>query len=869
MKRKLITSLCLLLVAAQAYTQKKTVPQKVNLTWNILETNHKNTGQTLSELVLTNNSASAFPASGWKIYFNSGNPRNAGADSLSLKITHLNGDLFTVTPGKNFKGIAPKKSASVSILSRSLKNITDYSEGFYIVYDKAPSNPVVLLVKNVSKVDYTEQEKAIANQIFEQNKLIRKEQPNYLSSILPTPYSYESKGGVFRLRWSTSIFADQVFEKEKEYLQEELKKVLGPISENTNDRTSQKSKPNAATKARKSKDNPEEITIAELINEYITLKLNPNLDPEAYELEIAKSGVTISASKPTGAFYGIQSLKSLIPANAWKTKQNIIPIPAQKIKDKPRFGHRAFMMDISRNFQPKAEILKVLDVLSLYKMNVLHLHFNDDEGWRIEIEGLPELTQVGGRRGHTLTEDSHLFPSYGSGPFVTNKSGSGYLSKADFIEILRYATARHIKVIPEYETPGHARAAIKAMDARYKRLMKAGKPAEAKQYLLRDLQDESVYRSVQGFNDNVINPALPSVYNFIGKIIDETVTMYATAGAPLHTIHFGGDEVPNGVWEKSPVVKALLEKDKTIENVDELWHYYFKKVNALLKAKSLYLSGWEEIGLKKQLVNGKKQMVLDTRFANENFHTDVWNNLKGNEDLAYKLANAGYKVVLTNVTNMYLDLAYNKDYNEIGQYWGGYVDVDKPFNFIPLDYYKNQTEDQYGNPLPKNYYNGMDKLNENAETNIIGLQAPLWSEVLHSKERFEYLFLPKILGVAERAWARNPKWATVGHTDASELLYKYDWSSFINKIGKNEFARLDHYAGGFAYRIPTAGYIVANDKVEANVLYPDLTIRYTIDGSIPSTKSLKYVDKMPYQTNMKLRVFNNEGRAGRTVNVIK
>lgn len=835
MKQKSFITICFLLLVMQSYAQK------IDLTWNILNTNHKGSGQTLSELILNNPSKVAIPAKGWTIYFNSGNPRNANADTTLLKITHINGDLFSVTPGKDFKGIAANKSTKVQILSRSLKNITDFSEGFYIVYDSKSNAPISLSVKNKSLVDYGAQEKVIANHIYEQNKAIVKVNESDIPPFIPSPVSFEKISGSFSLSGNTKILSDVVFAKEAELLKVELGKVLTQA-------------PQIASSSTQNS---------------IALKEKTGLAAAAYELEITSAGISILASKPAGVFYGIQSLKNLLPATSWQAKQNSIAIANWKIKDEPRFQHRAFMMDIARNFQPKSQILKVLDVLSLYKINVFHLHFNDDEGWRIEIDGLPELTQVGSRRGHTLTEDAHLFPSYGSGPSVNNTSGSGYLSKADFIEILKYANTRHIKVIPEYETPGHARAAIKAMDARYKRLTAAGKLEEAKQYLLRDLADQSVYRSVQGFNDNVINPALPSVYNFISKIIDETVAMYKAADAPLETIHFGGDEVPNGVWEKSPAVKALLEKDKSIENVDELWYYYFKNVNALLKAKNLYLSGWEEIGLKKQLVNGKKQMVLDTRFVNENFHTDVWNNLKGNEDLAYKLANAGYKVVLTNVTNMYLDLAYNKDYNEIGQYWGGYVDVDKPFNFIPFNYYKNQTEDQYGNPLPKGYYYAMDKLNDNAKANIIGVQAPLWSEVLHSKERFEYLFLPKIMGLAERGWAADPNWATENDLIKSKELYQKDWSSFVHRIGIHEFVKLSHYAGGFEYRIPTAGYAVANNKVAANVLYPDLIIRYTIDGSAPTIKSPKYNVTIPYQDNIKIRVFNREGRGGRVVKVVK
>lgn len=842
MKQKLWHTVCLILICTQAYSQKNTTLPSVDLTWKILQHGYNNTAETLSELVITNPSAQLnFPSKGWTIYFNAGNPRNAKHDALLLKVDQINGDFFKITPQKDFKGIPAKKSVSIQILSRNLKNITDFSKGFYIVYDEHPNQPISLKVKDVSVVDDSKQQKEIAKQAFEQNKLIELLKIDDIPPILPSPVSYERLAGSFPLNGATKIITAAKFQKEAQLLKAELSKVM---------------------------------TVAPAIastgtQNIISIQEKAITSNEGYELEISATHINIYASNPAGAFYAIQTLKNLLPVQSWKTKQNSITVAALRIKDEPRFQHRAFMMDIARNYLPKAQILKVLDALSLYKINVFHLHFNDDEGWRIEIDGLPELTEIGSKRGHTLTEETHLFPSYGSGPSVSNRSGSGHLSKADFIEILKYATARHIKVIPEYETPGHARAAIKAMDARYHRLMKAGKPAEAKQYLLRDLEDQSVYTSVQGFNDNVINPAQPSVYTFMGKIIDETIAMYAAAGAPLHTIHFGGDEVPNGVWEKSPAVKALLEKDKSIENVDELWHYYFKNVNALLKAKNLYLSGWEEIGLKKQLVNGRKRMVLDTRFVNENFHTDVWNNLGGNEDLAYKLANAGYKVVLTNVTNMYLDLAYSKDYNEIGQYWGGYVDVDKPFNFIPLDYYKNQTEDQSGKPLPKGHYDGVDKLNENAKANIVGLQAPLWAEVLLNEERFEYLFLPKVMGLAERSWAVNPAWATETNAKTSKALYQKDWSSFVHRIGKTELPKLNHYAGGFEYRIPTAGYTVTDNKVTANVLYPGMVIRYTTDGSTPTVKSKLYSSALPYQDNIKLRVFNNEGRGGRTVRVIK
>lgn len=822
------------------FAQSKAKPQ-ISLIWKIAELNYNQSGQTRSELALVNNGTTPFPSSGWEIYFNSPPPKLLDQASTHFTITHINGDFFKLSPGKSFERIVAGEKSTLDLLTRTLRNITDYPKGFYIVYENTPSEPVSLPITTVPAADFRTQERALANLTFQKNAKISNQTPDSLSPILPTPDSFKYLRGSFNLTPKVKIVSPSIFKNEADYLSNQMKTVLGV-------------KPGAGVDGNK---------------DVIILQENKNLPTEGYELTILPSQILIKAADNAGIFYGIQSLKNLLPASAWKNPSSLVQLKAITIKDAPRFSHRAFMMEIARNYLPKEQIIKTLDVLSLYKMNVMHLHFNDDEGWRIEIEGLPELTETGSKRGHTLTELDHLIPSYGSGPFISNTSGSGYLKREEFIEILKYAKERHITIIPEYETPGHARAAIKAMDARYHRLISEGKPEEARKYLLRDFDDKSSYESVQGFTDNIINPALPSVYNFIEKITDETIAMYKEAGALLKTIHFGGDEVPAGVWEKSPIVHALLKKDTTIKNIDELWQYYFSKVDAILKARNLYLSGWEEIGLMKSVVDGKKQMVLDRRFANKNYHVDVWNNLSGNEDLAYKLANAGYKVVLSNVTNMYLDLAYTKSYFEPGQYWGGFVDIDKPFQFIPLDYNKNQNEDKFGEPLPKDYYKNKDTLTTFGATNVIGLQAPLWSEIITSKEIFEYLLMPKLLGVAERCWASDPAWATEPNQSRSELLYHKAWSDFINSVGKKELEKLDFYAGGFQYRIPPAGFTVTDGKIKANVLYPGLIIRYTTDGTEPDTKSKVFIDDLSYQENIKLKVFNKQGRSGTTVTVIK
>ncbi|HRI22850.1 MAG TPA: family 20 glycosylhydrolase, partial [Panacibacter sp.] len=423
---------------------------------------------------------------------------------------------------------------------------------------------------------------------------------------------------------------------------------------------------------------------------------------------------------------------------------------SQEVEDAPRFGYRAIMLDVARNFQPKQEILKLLDAMALYKLNVFHLHFTDDEGWRIEIPSLPELTAVGAVRGHTLDNRQFLQPSHGSGPGVSNAQGSGYYSKADFIEILKYANERHITVIPEVETPGHARAAIKSMDARYENFIKAGNKAEAERFLLHDLNDQSQYASVQSWNDNVIDVALPSAYRFIETVVSDLQKMYREAGVPLTTIHMGGDEVPAGVWEKSPAFFSLQKTNTAIKNTDDLWYYFYGRVNKILKDHGLFLSGWEETAMRKTKLDGKKYYVPNPDFVNENFQADVWNNTigGGSEDLAYKLANAGYKVVLSCVSNNYFDMAYYKNFEEPGYYWGGFTDIDKPFDFIPYDYFKNVKAGKDGNPVDQSVFIGKQRLTDFGKSNIVGIKGLLWEETVKSTSRMEYMIFPKILALA-------------------------------------------------------------------------------------------------------------------------
>lgn len=842
-QKVVVTLLCVLFVQFAAQCQSASPnydPKKLNMIWEVVQEKYQNKSQTLSALTLQNSGQQPLPASGWALYFHASPSFKADGANAPVKIEHVNGDLLRMVPTAQFKSIPAGESRKISIVSGGqMINESRAPVGFYLVWDDNKAKGF-----KVGEVTYEKPTKNMvgwieAKDVYAQNKAIKDIPVEKLTKVFPTPASYTETGKGITLTPTVPIVADKAFSKEAALLADYLGAVFGqapPVQ------------PTATGKA-------------------IRLQKKGGLGPEAYELQVTPQEVVISATTPAGIFYGTQSLKVLVPPTALASPQKSVEIVGVKVTDAPRFGHRAFMMDVARNFQKKEQVLKVLDLMALYKLNVLHFHFSEDEAWRLEIPGLPELTEVGSERGHTVDDKENLQPSYGSGPDVNASSGSGYYSKEEFIYILKYATARHIEVIPEIETPGHARAAIKSMDARYERLMKEGKKEEAERYLLRDLNDKSEYQSVQNFDDNVMDVAQPSTYNFLEKVTDEILAMYKEAGAPIETIHFGGDEVPPGVWEKSPAAQKLIADNPEVNNTDDLWYYFFGKVNDMLKERGLYLSGWEEIGMRKVTQNGKTTYIANPDFANENFHVDVWNNLGNNIDLAYRLANAGYKVVLTNVTNMYLDLAYQKAYEEPGLNWGGYLDLNKPFYFIPFDYMKNMKVDTENKPINPSAFAGKERLTEAGKKNIVGLQAPLWTEMITTPERLEYMLLPKLLGLAERAWAPDPAWATEKDAAKSEKAYKQAWSEFVNVLGKRELPRLNYYLDGFNYRIPTAGAVVENGKVLANVQIPGLVIRYTTDGAEPTAESKAYNGPISEKGTVRLKVFDPTGRSGREVKV--
>ena len=447
------------------------------------------------------------------------------------------------------------------------------------------------------------------------------------------------------------------------------------------------------------------------------------------------------------------------------------------IEDWPDLPYRGIMLDVSRNFTRKEGLLKLIDIMSRYKANVLHLHMGDDEGWRVEIDALPELTSYGAFRGlpvlnpdGSISEPDALQPTYSASLDRKDLAGtaSGYYSHKDFVEILKYAAERHIRVIPEFDTPGHSRAAIKAME---KRAELTGDTS----CLLSEPEDTSKYVSVQDYTDNAINVALESTYKFIDTVFDGLIALYKEAGLPLEVIHVGGDEVPEGAWIGSPACQKMMA-DNGWSSVDRLKDYYVSRVLDIAAAKGVKVAGWQELVQNLQPETAAK-------LASGLGFTNVWTVSHGREELPYQFANQGLPVVISSAPNAYLDFAYNDSKLERGHNWGGFVDERRTFSLLPYSMYRSVRWDDHGK-IKKIADAPAGKTPLEAKENILGVQGQLWSETIRCFDHVTYYIFPKALGLFERGWNVSPVWEAT--TVSDDPAFVDDFNQFYSIINDKE-----------------------------------------------------------------------------------
>lgn len=596
----------------------------------------------------------------------------------------------------------------------------------------------------------------------------------------------------------------------------------------------------------------------------------------AYRLTVGEDGATVTGADESGAFYGVQSLLALVDLKS-KT------MPLAEVEDAPRFPHRGMFLDVGRNFHSKEVVLKLLDQMAAYKLNRFHFHLSDDEGWRLEVPGLPELTEVGSQRCFDLEENHCLLPQLGSGPNADN-FGSGFYSVDDYVEILRYAADRQIEVVPEFDMPAHARAAVVSMEARYRKL-KDTDPAAASAYRLIDPKDDTEYLSVQFYNDSYINPCMDSTYQFVGKLISEVKAMHDTAGVPLETWHFGGDEAVNILasgsfevgpgddpakgnvtaeqrnkpWANSPQCKKLVASGE-VKAIDELGELYAKRVSKLVADAGIpTMAAWND--------GVKKIADADTELATEHSYVNSWAPLFwGGGDESVHFYETGFDLVQSHSDYLYFDMPQEVDPAERGYYWASrYTDTRKTFSYTPLN------TAQLAELYPNRDGHGWTATSPAAEFahNVSGMQGQLWSEVVRTDEAVEYQVFPRLLALAERAW-HQASWELPiqeGQVFSAETKFMdkqalaRDWQTFAAALGNKELRKLDR--AGIAYRVPVPGAVIDGDVVKTALPYPGLVLEY-FDGD--SWQPL--TDAVAAQAVRSIRARSADGkRAGRAVSL--
>jgi hexosaminidase len=296
-----------------------------------------------------------------------------------------------------------------------------------------------------------------------------------------------------------------------------------------------------------------------------------------------------------------------------------------------------------------------------------------------------------------------------------------------------------------------------------------------------------------------------------------------------------------------------------IDSYKNLQKVFFRRIQEYIAGKNLNVGGWEEIA---QNFAEDGSWTTNPDFANSNVVPYVWNSLWGAEDLSNKLANDGYPVVLSSVANFYFDLAYNKDPRESGLYWAGFVDTRDAFSFVPFDMFKSIHVSSFGKEYKDEDFEGMVKLEVEARSNILGLQGQLWSETVKGQDMMEYYILPKLMGLAERAWFGQAKWGSIEDESTRGVETDKAWNRFANVLGRKEFPRLDRLYGGYNYRLAPPGAKVENMRLIVNTAYPGMEVRYTTDGSDPTKDSPVYTGTLEVGTELiKLSTFDSRGRS--------
>ena len=411
---RILLASALVAFAGAAPAAEPAAPGAMRLRWQLLRnvfTPALPDGRSLARLTLTNLDSKALPAAGWGLYFNAIDGLVAGPVSGELVAEQVSGQLFRFRPGPGFAGLAAGATLQIDYFHSSVVIKTDKAPlGPYLAFDDRPESGHAIADYQIAPITNAAPPTTAA-MLYARNAATADLPASALPPVFPTPVSLQRLPGSLRITAMPRIDAVRALRQEAAVARSLLAGHVG---------------------ARGAASTVLRLRLG---------KIEGQDSPEAYALAIdPAAGIDITGNTAAGVYRALQSLRDLLPL----VPNGTLELAALRITDAPRFSYRGFQMDVARNFQSKETIFRLLDLMARYKLNKFHFHLTDDEGWRLAIAGLPELTRFGARRGHTLSASKHLQPAYGSGPSLDDPHGSGFYTRADYIAILRHAAARHI-----------------------------------------------------------------------------------------------------------------------------------------------------------------------------------------------------------------------------------------------------------------------------------------------------------------------------------------------------------------------------------------------------------------------------------------
>ena len=442
-------------------------------------------------------------------------------------------------------------------------------------------------------------------------------------------------------------------------------------------------------RSRSGEARPGEVPVRMRMVERSNVRLAAELGAEGYRLDVHTGGVTVVSASPEGFLHAVSTLRQLLPASFERplrgprdeagkqaraqTEERVATLPCLEITDRPRFSWRGFHFDVARHFFPLSVIREIIDLLSLYKMNRFHWHLTDDQGWRIEIKSHPELTAVGG--------------------FRTEESGAregGFYTQEVIREVIDYAAARGITVVPEIEMPGHAGAALAAHPD------------------LSCRRQPLAVSSKGGISKEVFCAGREETFNLLEEVLGEVCELF-----PSTHIHVGGDECPKDRWRECPDCRRRMQENGLADE-DELQSYFIRRIGEYLRLRGKRLVGWDEI-----LEGG---LAPDSTVMS-------WRGVDG----GVAAARSGHDVVMCPTSHCYFDYRQSANPGEPG-----------PTHFHPP---VTTLEKVYGfEPIPPS-------LEPEEAARILGGQANLWTEEVATAERAEYMLMPRLCALAEALWS--------------------------------------------------------------------------------------------------------------------